>query len=121
IAAVFVAVGVARVCGSRALANLRTLLIAGVIVGAYANAAIMVALANTSPNNIRGALWWMMGSAVDANWQRVAWLAVSVLVAGGSLVYWAREIGVLSLGEANAAALGVHGQRPGQRGILPAP
>lgn len=118
IAAVFVALGVARVGGRTARADLRTLLIAGVIVGAFANAAIMVALANTSPNNIRGALWWMMGSAVDANWQRVTWLAVSVLVAGGSLVYWAREIDVLSLGEDTAASLGVDVERAGRRAFL---
>ena len=118
IAAVFVALGVARVGGRTARADLRTLLIAGVIVGAFANAAIMVALANTSPNNIRGALWWMMGSAVDANWQRVTWLAVSVLIAGGSLVYWAREIDVLSLGEDTAASLGVDVERAGRRAFL---
>ncbi len=118
IAAVFVALGVARVGGRSARADLRTLLIAGVIVGAFANAAIMVALANTSPNNIRGALWWMMGSAVDADWQRVTWLAVSVLIAGGSLVYWAREIDVLSLGEDTAASLGVDVERAGRRAFL---
>ena len=118
IAAVLVALGVARVGGRSARADLRTLLIAGVVVGAFANAAIMVALANTSPNNIRGALWWMMGSAVDANWQRVGWLAVSVLVAGGALVYWAREIDVLSLGEDTAASLGVDVERAGRRGFL---
>lgn len=118
IAAVFVALGVARVGGRSASADLRTLLIAGVIVGAFANAAIMVALANTSPNNIRGALWWMMGSAVDADWQRVTWLAVSVLIAGGSLVYWAREIDVLSLGEDTAASLGVDVERAGRRAFL---
>ena len=92
IAAVFVALGVARVGGKSSRADLRTLLIAGVIVGAFANAAIMVALANASPNNIRGALWWMMGSAVDASWQRVAWLAVSVLVAGGHRVRAPRAV-----------------------------
>jgi iron complex transport system permease protein len=118
IAAVFVALGVARVGGRSARSDMRTLLIAGVIVGAFANAAIMVALANTSPNNIRGALWWMMGSAVDANWQRVAWLALSVLVAGGSLVYWAREIDVLSLGEDTAASLGVDVERAGRRAFI---
>ena len=118
VVAVFVALGVARVGGRTSRADLRTLLIAGVIVGAFANAAIMVALANASPNNIRGALWWMMGSAVDANWQRVSWLTVSVLVAGGALVYWAREIDVLSLGEETAASLGVDVERAGRRAFL---
>ena len=118
IAAVFVALGVARVGARTARADVRTLLIAGVIVGAFANAAIMVALANSSPNNIRGALWWMMGSAADATWQRVGWLAVSILFAGGALVYWAREIDVLSLGEDTAASLGVDVERAGRRAFL---
>jgi iron complex transport system permease protein len=118
VVAVFVALGVARVGGRTSRADLRTLLIAGVIVGAFANAAIMVALANASPNNIRGALWWMMGSAVDATWQRVSWLTISILVAGGALVYWAREIDVLSLGEETAASLGVDVERAGRRAFL---
>jgi iron complex transport system permease protein len=118
IAAVFVALGVARVGGRSTRADLRTLLIAGVIVGAFANAAIMVALANAAPNNIRGALWWMMGSAADATWQRVAWLAGSIVIAGGALVYWAREIDVLSLGADTAASLGVDVERAGRRAFL---
>lgn len=118
IAAVFVALAVARVGGRSVRADVRTLLIAGVIVGAFANAAIMVALANASPNNVRGALWWMMGSVADASWQRVALLAVSTLAAGGSLVYWAREIDVLALGEDAAASLGVDVERAGRRAFL---
>lgn len=118
IGAVIVALAVARVGGRSVRADVRTLLIAGVIVGAFANAAIMVALANASPNNIRGALWWMMGSAADATWQRVTWLAVSTLVAGGALVYWAREIDVLALGEDAAASLGVDTERAGRRAFL---
>ena len=118
IAAVFVALGVARVGGRSVRADVRTLLIAGVIVGAFANAAIMVALASAEPNTVRGALWWMMGSAADATWPQVAWLGASILVAGGALVYWAREIDVLSLGEDTAASLGVDAERAGRRVFL---
>jgi iron complex transport system permease protein len=118
IVAVFVALAVSRVGGSRARGDIRTLLIAGVIVGAFANAAIMVALARAEPNTLRGALWWMMGSAADATWDRVTWLALSLLVAGGVLVYWAREIDVLSLGEDTAASLGVDAERSGRRIFL---
>jgi iron complex transport system permease protein len=118
VAAVFLALAVARVSGQSARADVRTLLIAGVIVGAFANAAIMVALASAEPNTVRGALWWMMGSAADATWQRVAWLAASILVAGGALIYWAREIDVLSLGGETAASLGVDSERAGRRTFL---
>ena len=118
IAAVFVALAVARVGGRSTRADVRTLLIAGVIVGAFANAAIMVALASAEPNTVRGALWWMMGSAADATWTQAAWLAASILVAGGALVYWAREIDVLSLGEDTAASLGVDAAYAGRRVFL---
>lgn len=115
IGAVFVALGVARVGGRTVRADVRTLLIAGVIVGAFANAAIMVALASAEPNTVRGALWWMMGSAADATWARVVWLGASILVPAVALLYWAREIDVLSLGEDSAAALGVNAERSGRR------
>ena len=118
IVAVFVALAVSRVGGRGARADLRTLLIAGVIVGAFANATIMVALASAEPNKVRGALWWMMGSAADATWQRVQWLSFSIVVAGAALIYWAREIDVLSLGEDTAAALGVDAERSGRRVFL---
>ncbi|HMJ18391.1 MAG TPA: iron ABC transporter permease [Gemmatimonadaceae bacterium] len=118
ISAVFVALAVARVGGRGTRGDMRTLLIAGVIVGAFANAAIMVALARAEPNTVRGALWWMMGSAADATWERVAWLAASILLAGGALVYWAREIDVLSLGEDTAASLGVDAEKSGRRVFL---
>ena len=118
ISAVFVALAVARVGGSGARGDMRTLLIAGVIVGAFANAAIMVTLARAEPNTVRGALWWMMGSAADATWERVTWLAATILLAGGALVYWAREIDVLSLGEDTAASLGVDAEKSGRRVFL---
>ena len=63
-------------------------------------------------------MWWMMGSAADATWQSVGWLFASVLVAGGALVYWAREIDILSLGEETAASLGVDAERAGKRAFI---
>ena len=116
--AVFVTLAVGRTGGRSSRGDLRTLLIAGVIVGAFANAVIMVALASSEPNQIRGALWWMMGSATDANWSRVGWLAGSVLVIGGAVIYWAREIDVLALGEDTAVSLGVDAERAGRRAFI---
>ena len=118
IAAVFVTLAVGRTGGRAARGDLRTLLIAGVIVGAFANAVIMVALASAEPNRIRGALWWMMGSATDATWSRVGWLAGSVLIIGGAVIYWAREIDVLALGEDTAVSLGVDAERAGRRAFI---
>jgi iron complex transport system permease protein len=115
VAAVLLTLAVSRVGARGTRVDLRTLLLAGVIVGAFANAMIMVALARAEPNTMRGALFWMMGSAADATWRSVAWLAASLGLAGGALVYWAREIDVLSLGEETAASLGIDAERSGRR------
>ena len=113
--AVTVALLVAGASGSRG--DPRILLMAGVIVGAFANAVIMVALGSAPANTVRGALWWMMGSVADARWGQVAWLGATLTAVGGSLVLLGREIDVLSLGEEPAAALGVDVERA-SRGIF---
>jgi iron complex transport system permease protein len=118
VVAVILALGIGRVAARTARVDLRTLLLAGVIVGAFANATIMVALASAEPNTVRGALFWMMGSATDATWRNVGWLAIGVAVAGTGLVYWAREIDLLSLGEETAASLGIDAERSGRRIFL---
>ncbi|MGH7652289.1 MAG: FecCD family ABC transporter permease [Gemmatimonadaceae bacterium] len=115
VAAVILTLAVSHVGARGSKVDLRTLLIAGVIVGAFANATIMVALASAEPNTVRGALFWMMGSAADATWRNVGWLALSIALIGGALIYWAREIDVLSLGDEAAAALGVEAERSGRR------
>lgn len=113
--AVLLALLVARAAGAGGRGDPRTLLMAGVVIGAFANAVIMIALANAPPNTIRGALWWMMGSVSDASWSGVRWLALYVAVGGGALIYWAREIDVLALGEESAAALGVNVESAARR------
>lgn len=106
IAAVAAALLVARAAGRSARGDPRTLLMAGVIIGAFANAVIMVALANSTSDTLRGSLWWMMGSVADASWFGALWLGVYVGVAGLALLRLAPEIDVLALGEEAAAALG---------------
>jgi iron complex transport system permease protein len=96
---------VARAAGGRG--DARVVLMAGVVVGAFANAAIMVALADADASIVRGALWWMMGSAADASWQQVRVLAVYVAVGVGTLLLLSRAIDVLALGEDTAAGMGV--------------
>lgn len=113
--AVVLALLVARAAGSAGRGDPRTLLMAGVVIGAFANAVIMIALANAPPNTIRGALWWMMGSVADSSWQALPWLAGFIAVGGAMLVYWAREIDLLALGDDAAAALGVNVEASARR------
>jgi iron complex transport system permease protein len=106
IAAVGAALLVARAAGRTARGDPHTLLMAGVIIGAFANAVIMVALANSTADTQRGSLWWMMGSVADATWIGALWLGLYLGVAGLVLLRLAPEIDVLALGEEAAAALG---------------
>jgi iron complex transport system permease protein len=104
---------IARAAGGRA--DPRVLIMAGVIMGAFANAVIMVVLANAPPNTVRGAVWWMMGSVADAGWAQIRWLAAYVVVGGAALLFLARDIDVLALGEEPAAGLGVDVDRSARR------
>src|SRR5689334_24117181 len=109
IVAVVVAFFVAHASGARG--DPKALLMAGVVVGAFANAMIMIALANSDTNVVRGALWWMMGSVADATWSQNSWLALYVLLGGAGLMVFARRIDILTLGEDAAAGLGLDVER----------
>lgn len=106
----------ARYAGGRA--EPRILLMAGVVVGAFANAVILVALADAPPDRIRGALWWMMGSTADATWDAVLRTLIALVVLGGVLIVRARELDVLALGEEPAVALGADVDRAARRTFL---
>jgi iron complex transport system permease protein len=114
--AIVAAIGVARAAGGRA--DPRVLLMAGVVIGAFANAAIMVLLGDAPADTVRGALWWMMGSAAGADWSQVGWLAVYTAVGGAALLVMGRDIDLLALGEESAAGLGLDAERAGRRVFL---
>jgi iron complex transport system permease protein len=118
VAAVVVALGVARAAPGRG--DPRVLLMAGVIVGAFANAAIMILLADVAPDVVRNALWWMMGSAADARWATNVSLAAYLVVGGTLLISWARQIDILALGDDAAAGLGLDVERAARRVYLTA-
>lgn len=113
VAAVLVVLLVARAVAGHA--DPRVLLMAGVVVGAFCTALIMVALATAPENTVRGALWWMMGSLGDAQWRSVRWVALYVVVGIGLLILWARDVDVLALGEDAAASLGLPVERVTRR------
>lgn len=116
--AVMLVLLVARAAGGRA--DPRVLLMAGVVVGAFCTAAIMVALASAPEGTVRGALWWMMGSLGDAQWSGVRWIALYVAIGIAALAWWGRDLDVLALGEDAAASLGVDVERVTRRIYLTA-
>jgi iron complex transport system permease protein len=118
IAAVTIALSVARATHARG--DPRVLVMAGVVVGAFANAAIMVLMANADASVLRNAVWWMMGSVADATWTQNAWLSVYVLAGGATLIALGRTLDALALGEDSAAGLGVDVERAARRVYLTA-
>ena len=118
IAAVAAVLGVARL--ARAGADVRVLVLSGLLVGAFANALVMVALVAAPADAVRGALWWMMGSLGGASWRDVWWTAPLILVAAGLLIHWGRQIDLLALGADAAASLGVDADRAARRVFLAA-
>ena len=113
VAAVILALFVAH--ATRGRGDPRVLVMAGVVVGAFANAAIMVVLANSDASLVRNAVWWMMGSVADATWTQSAWLAAYVVAGGATLVAFGRTLDALALGEDSAAGLGVDVERAARR------
>lgn len=89
----------------------RILLMAGVVIGAFANAAIMVVMAAAAPDVTRNALWWMMGSVAAAGWRDVLLLAGALAAIGVPLLHRARWLDVLALGGDSAGSLGLDAPR----------
>jgi iron complex transport system permease protein len=116
IVAVVLVLAVARAAARRA--DPRVLLMAGVVVGAFANAAIMLMLATAPPNAVRNALWWMMGSLADATWTSVGWLAIYASVGCALLIAIARDVDLLALGDEAAAGLGLDVEKASRRVYL---
>jgi iron complex transport system permease protein len=103
--AVALVIAVARAAGARGSSP--ALVMAGVVIGAFANALILVILSGMPAGEVRDSLWWMMGSLNGATWGTVLWLGI--VTGAGALLLWVmgRDVDVLSLGDDAAAALGV--------------
>jgi iron complex transport system permease protein len=89
----------------------RVLLLAGVVVGAFFNAVILLLLTMADVESFRSAVFWMMGSLAGSNWRATALLALYVLPAIAVLLALARPLNLLAIGEETALFLGTRVQR----------
>jgi iron complex transport system permease protein len=109
LAAILLAYRVSVVAGRRL--DPRVLILAGVVVGAFASAVSTAVLALADPFTFRAAAMWLFGGFAGATW---AALGRFVLVAVPPLVLLlalARGLDLLALGEEPAAALGADVER----------
>ena len=89
----------------------RVLLLAGVVVGAFFNACILLALTFADTESFRSAIFWLMGSLSGATWRGCGMLALYMVPGIAILIALSRSLNLLALGEDAAAYLGTRVER----------
>jgi iron complex transport system permease protein len=91
--------------------DVRVLLLAGVVVGAFFTACVAFVLSLARAETVRSAMHWMMGSLALASWPDVAVAAAYTLPAAALLLGLSRPLNALSIGEETASYLGTEVER----------
>lgn len=103
-----VAAIVLLLCRKRIANDLPSLLLAGVALGALAQALTTALILRFDPSAMRGILFWLMGSFAGRGWPEV-WMLAPTAIAGCFLVMLLhRPLDILALGGESAHHLGVH-------------
>jgi iron complex transport system permease protein len=88
--------------------NLHAMLLAGVVVNSICASAILGLTVMLSQENLQRMTFWMMGHLSSMEMDRIAHLAIYVLIGMVILFSVARELNQMSLGESQAAFLGTN-------------
>ena len=91
--------------------DVRVLLLAGVVIGAFFAACISFVLSISDARTVRSAVLWMMGSLAGSDWPTVVMVTLYTLPAGIALVGLARPLNLLAIGEETAGYLGANVER----------
>ena len=101
--------GVYRIASVRGQTPLATLLLAGIAASTIAQAALALVLflALEEFDVGRQIVFWSLGGVEGRGWSHAALIAPSTLLGAAVLVYHARDLDAMSLGETQAASVGV--------------
>ena len=91
--------------------DVRILLLAGVVVGAFFSACIALILALAEAPTVRSAVLWMMGSLSGASWRTVGVVSAYTLPLALVLFTLARPLNLMAIGEETAIYLGADVER----------
>lgn len=91
--------------------DVRVLLLAGVVVGAFFTACIAFVLSVAEAQTVRSAVLWMMGSLAGADWGAVGVAALYTLPAALVLLGLSRALNLMAVGEETAGYLGTDVER----------
>lgn len=85
------------------------LILAGIALGAVFSALTgFLLLATAGTRRVEEFLFWSLGSLARVSWPELRVLGPMVLAALGVLLFWARDLNALGLGDEGALHLGVH-------------
>ena len=102
-----VAAIVLLLCRRRIASDLPSLLLAGVALGALAQAFTTAIILRFDPGAMRSILFWLMGSFAGRGWNEVWMLVPAALVGCALVVLLHRPLDLLALGSESAHHLGV--------------
>ena len=91
--------------------DVRVLLLAGVVVGAFFTAGVAYVLSISQAETVRTAMHWMMGSLSGASWPDVAVASAYTLPAAAVLIALSRPLNALAIGDETASYLGTDVER----------
>ncbi len=91
--------------------DVRVLLLAGVVVGAFFTACMSFVLSISDARTVRSTVLWMMGSLASADWPTVGMVTLYTLPVAIALVGLARPLNLLAIGEETAGYLGANVER----------
>ncbi|HSM17540.1 MAG TPA: iron ABC transporter permease, partial [Gemmatimonadales bacterium] len=89
----------------------RILLLAGVVVGAFAGALMSAIIALSDATELRNAFLWLLGGLGGASWRTLGIFGVYAIVPTVVLLASARSLDLLALGEEPAQHLGAEVER----------
>jgi iron complex transport system permease protein len=98
----------------------RVLLLAGVVVGAFAAAVMSAIIVLSDAPQLRNAFLWLLGGFSAASWDSLTLFAVYAVLPLGVLLFSARALDLLALGEETAMHLGADVERVRRRVYLAA-
>lgn len=92
-----------------------TLLLAGIAVQTFLGAVVSYMMHVSDDEGLRAAVYWLMGNLLYKSWSDVVAVVPPVVVGFGVLMFFARDLNILLLGEAEARTLGVN---PGRTKLI---
>jgi iron complex transport system permease protein len=98
--------------------DVRVLLLAGVVVGAFFSAVIALILSVSPARTVQSAVLWIMGSLAFASWRSVLLAAAYTVPASIVLLTMARSLNLMAIGEETAYYLGADVEKVKRSALL---